>query len=204
MGFGLVDHTSAKNKGGKKKKKGQQQPRCMINGRLCDRTEKQCQSQLCLHTPFTIEASWTSTGDQDAYLIVPAQDASTGPDPYLNFACNSGNSQCKTAYPYSCIDEDQTGPGDGVTTVHKLLPGRYEYWIQLHDGTAAGAVTIVLHSDGRVVQQWTNPANMSGSEQGWHVFDVDGARGSVTTTDQLINRNLPRAAVDPFTFVCTF
>jgi hypothetical protein len=90
-----------------------------------------------------------------------------------------------------------------VTTIHKLLPGTYEYWIQLHDSTAAGAVTIVLRSGGRVVQQWTNPANMSGSEQSWHIFDVDGARGSVTSVDQLINQNLPRAAVDPFTFVCT-
>ena len=119
MGLGLAEHTSAKNKGGAKKKKVNQ-ARCRADGTLCSKKDKQCQSQFCLHAPFTVEASGTSTGDQDAYLIVPPQNASTGPGPYLNFPWSSGSSQCATAYPFSCIDS-----GDGVTTVHKLLPGAY-------------------------------------------------------------------------------
>lgn len=167
--------------------------------------KKQCKSAFCLRSPFTIEATWTSDRDQDAYLFVPAENAATGPGPYLNFACNSGNSSCAAKYPFACIDEDQAGPGDGVTTVHRLLPGTYEYWIFLASETAAGEVTVVLRDKGgRVVKEFSNPANLTDRQQSWHVVDINGAQGTARPVDALLDKTLPTAARDPFTFVCGF
>jgi hypothetical protein len=191
IGLGLVERGAAK-----KKKKSQS--RCRPDGTHCGKEGKQCQAKFCLHAPFTVEASGTSEFDHDAYLFVPAQNAATGPSPYLNFSCNDANSHCATQYPFACID-------GGVTTVHKLLAGTYEYWLQLHEGTLAGEVSVVLRDKGgRVVQQFESPANSADQERGWHVFDVDGKRGSVIAIDELADKNLPRAAHDPITFVCAF
>lgn len=152
-----------------------------------------------------METSWTRAFSHDAYLFVPPQNGSTGPGPYLNFSCNAGNSSCATAYPYACINEKDTAPGDGVTLVSKLLGGTYQYWVQVHDNTAAGELTIVLRDkSGRVVRDWQNPANQTNDQKAWHVFDVDGMRGSVASVDQIMAGNLPMVAANPFTFVCTF
>jgi hypothetical protein len=133
---------------------------------------------------------------------VPKQNPRTGPGPYLNFACNDTNPKCGSAYPFACINGDDVGPGEGITTVHKLLAGRYEFWIQVRDDTPAGEIEITLRdTGGRVVETWTNP-DVSGDERGWHVFDIDGKRGSITTIDALADQTLPRAARDPYTFVC--
>ena len=201
VGLGLAERGMAKKK---KKKKKKAPGRCWIDGTSCGKEEKQCQAKFCLHAPFTIEAVWTNDGGQGAYLVVPPRNAATGPGPYLNFACNDVNSpKCGTAYPFACINEDQVGPGDGVTTVHTLLSGAYEYWIQLNPETDEGELTITLRDKGgRVVQEWEAPANPSDDNVGWHVFDIDGKRGAITSVDDLSDQSLPKAARDPYTFVC--
>lgn len=197
IGLGLSESGTAK-----KRKKKKPKNLCRPDGASCRKKGKQCQNRFCLQAPFTIEATWTSAFSHDAYLTVPKENASTRPGPYLNFACNEGNSNCEAKYPFACISEEQTAPGDGVTTVYKLLPGAYEYWVQIHADTERELVTIVLRDKGgRVVREWTNP-DVSGSERGWHVFDIDGQRGSFRSIDELADQSLPKAAVDPFTFVC--
>jgi hypothetical protein len=199
LGLGLVERSEAK-----KKRKPKKLARCQADGTACRKKGQTCTASFCLHAPFRIEATWTNDGAQEAYLFVPAQNAGTDPGTYLNFACNTTTSPiCGATYPFACIDEDQVGPGDGVTTVHKRLAGAYEYWIQLNPETDAGELTIVLRNkNGQVVQAWSSPTNPSDDVRGWHVFDIDGKRGSVTAIDDLAEQTLPRAAHDPFTFVC--
>lgn len=193
--------------GGAAKKKGKGKKKlCRPNGTRCGKPGKSCKKAFCLNGPFTIEANQNgASSPHDAYLFVPPENASTGPAPYLNFACNPGNSNGETAYPFADIDQELPDAGDGVTTIYKLLPGRYEYWIQLKDNTAAGALTIVLRDNGgRVVRQWQNPANSSGNQQAWHVFDIDGKQGTVASIDDQVDANLPSGVHNPYTFVCAF
>ena len=135
---------------------------------------------------------------------MPEENASTGPGPYFNFTCNEANSQCESKYPFACITESNSAPGEGITTIYTLLPGTYEYWIQLHDQTDAMELKIVLRNkNGDVVREWRNQENQN-VDRGWHVFNIDGKTGSITSIDELADQTLPKAAVDPFTFVCTF
>jgi hypothetical protein len=188
----------------KRKPKKKKVNRCRPDGGRCGKESKQCQAKFCLRTRFTIEATWNSGFPHDAYLIVPEENASTGPGPYFNFTCNEANSQCESKYPFACITESNSAPGEGITTIYTLLPGTYEYWIQLHDQTDAMELKIVLRNkNGDVVREWRNQENQN-VDRGWHVFNIDGKTGSITSIDELADQTLPKAAVDPFTFVCTF
>jgi len=60
---------------------------------------------------------------------------------------------------------------------------------------------VLKDNGGRVVRQWLNPAN-PGSENGWHVFDIDGTTGLITSIDELIDDGVPQGAHDPATDVC--
>jgi hypothetical protein len=163
-----------------------------------------CKTDLCLSAPFTIEASGAQPVDDVTYLFVPPRDATTGPAPYIEYVCSRAEYPCEQEYPFACIDGVLTGVGSEVTTIHSLLPGRYEYWIEVPSGTPAGGLTVVLSgSDGRDVRQWTNPAPTSPGRYGWHVFDIDGANGRVIDIDAAIDgNNLPDDAHDPQTYVC--
>jgi hypothetical protein len=163
-----------------------------------------CETELCLSAPFTIEAFGAQPVDDVTYLFVPPQDAMTGPAPYIEYVCSRAEYPCEQEYPFACIDGVLTGVGSEVTTIHSLLPGRYEYWIEVPSGTPAGGLTVVLSgSDGRDVRQWTNPAPTSPGRYGWHVFDIDGANGRVIDVDVAIDgNNLPDDAHDPHTAVC--
>lgn len=183
---------------------------CRPNGRPCKKKSKRCKATFCLNAPFTIEANWTAaTSDHDTFLFVPPEDETTGSSPYIDFGCNESDSTCEDEYPFACVDQDATGPGNEVTTVYRLLPGTYEYWIELYTptgATPAGELTIVLRDKGgRVVRRWANPAaDPSGPEAAWHVFDIDGSNGSVASINQLDlnNGNLPAGAHPDGTDVC--
>jgi hypothetical protein len=177
---------------------------CKRDGSKCRIPGQGCKKRFCLDAPFTIEAKWTQTADHDTYLFVPAENETTGPSPYIYFPCRADNSDCEEAYPFACVSGDVTVSGAEITTIHQVLPGTYEYWIELAPTTLAGELTIVLKDDGgRVVRKWTNPANPSQMVQfGWHVFDVDGATGRVTSIDNLADAALPNGAHDPATDVC--
>lgn len=188
---------------GKKRKRGL----CRPNGSPCARPGKRCKKRHCLRAPFTIEATWTQQADQEVYLFVPPRDGATGPGPHVYSFCNPGNSRCEEAYPFACVNVDST-TGPEITTIHRLLPGNYEFWVELFGGTPAGEVTVVLRDNGgRVARRWANPANPSPTKQaGWHVFDVDGRDGRVTPIDALIEPKigLPDDAYTPHTLVCPY
>ena len=178
---------------------------CKRNGAKCTTSGKNCKKRFCLNAPFTIEANWTKTADHDTYLFVPAENETTGPSPFIHHACTPDTSKCEEEYPFACVNKDEQQSGSEITTIHQLLPGTYEYWVELATTTPAGELTIVLKdNDGRVVRQWTNPANDSATiDVGWHVFDVNGNNGRVTSIDELNEPGyLPDAAHDPNTNVC--
>ena len=62
---------------------------------------------------------------------------------------------------------------------------------------------VLKDKGGRVMRTWSNPAN-PGSENGWHVFDIDGKTGAITSIDELIDGGVPEGAHDPSTEVCPF
>ena len=176
---------------------------CRQNGSACRKPGRDCQKRFCLSAPFTIAATWTEERDHDTYVFVPPQNAETGSSPYLDFRCNPESTTCEEAYPFACVDGDERESGDELTTVHRLLPGRYEYWIDLYDPSPAGAVTVILKAaNGRVVREWTSPSTAALDSSAWHVFDVDGRDGRVTAVDELAEGPMPDAAHDSFTTVC--
>lgn len=190
----------------KKRRPNRRKGLCQADGSPCKRAGRSCQKRFCLNAPFTIEATWTATqtADHAAFLFVPAEDATTAPAPYVNEGCNPNTSTCEEAYPFACVSQDARGPGDEITTIHQLLPGRYEYWIGLDLASPAGEVAVVLRdATGRVVRQWASPANpATGSALSWHVFDVDGRHGRVASIDEPIAGGPPQQVNAPSTDVC--
>lgn len=191
---------------------------CRADGSACTKKSKKCKPSLCQTAPplllptaltsFTVEAHWTNTyTDHDTFLFVPNQEGSILPSPYIDYSCNPADSpRCADdVYPFTCVSQDATGPGDEVTTVRKLLAGRYEYWIELYDTAPAGDVTVTLRdTGGTILHSWSSPANLSTTDAiGWHVFDLDGGTGIVASVDQPIDTLLPRGAHIPFSNVCS-
>jgi hypothetical protein len=176
---------------------------CRQDGSPCKKPGTQCKKRYCLSAPFTIVAAWTEERDHDTYVFVPPQNAATGPAPYLDFLCNPEPTTCEEAYPFACVDGDEFESGDEVTTIHRLLSGRYEYWLDLYDPSPAGAATVTIKAgNGRIVRQWTSPDTTEFDSSAWHVFDVDGRHGRVADIDELAEGPMPDAAHDPFTTVC--
>jgi len=192
---------------------------CREDGSACTKKSEKCKPSLCqsasplplplptVLTSFTVEARWTNTyTDHDTFLFVPNEAGSTLPSPYIDYSCNPADSpRCADdVYPFTCVSQDATGPGDEVTTVRKLLAGRYEYWIELYDTAPAGDVVVNLRdTSGTILHSWSSPANLSTNDAiGWHVFDLDGGTGIVASVDQPIDTLLPRGAHIPFSNVC--
>jgi hypothetical protein len=186
------------------KKKKDKKPRkcadcCEKDGTGCTKASKQCTPKNCLSAPFTIEARWNNSDtDQDTYLFVPSISGGNQPGvfPFIDFDCIPNFSDCEDdVYPFICVSQDATGPGDEVTTVRRLIEGNYEYWIELDDPSPAGDLTVTLRAkNDRVVRSWISPANPSTTDQiGWHVFDLDGKTGSVRSINRVVQSELPEA-----------
>jgi hypothetical protein len=181
----LPESAEARKKRRKKRRRTPQEtgPLCARNGEACARASKKCRERYCLRAPFTISAIWQAESNHDTWLLVPPQDETTGPGPQIDYDCNQSNSPCQTQYPFACVSNDEFGPGDEITTIYERLPGTYAYWLAL-DPAPAGELTVVLKDrDGRVVRRWSSPAIASRLEGSWHVFDVDGETGRVTSVD---------------------
>ena len=175
---------------------------CKKDGSPCRRPGKDCQKRFCLDAPFTVEASWTAGDAPYTYLFVPPRDGTTGPSPYIDYSCTQENYACEEAYPFACVKEPGTDGTAETTTIYELVPGSYEYWIELFDNPAAGVTVTLRNRNGRVVRRWTSLTKTSTAQQGWHVFDFDGD-GRVTSIDALATPEpLPEAAHDPQTEVC--
>jgi hypothetical protein len=195
--------STAANTRKKHKKRRTSQNLCTRTGQTCRRTGNNCRPQFCLDAPFTITAAWTVTGDHDTFLFLPETDE-TGPAPHIDWECNASETvPCDTRYPFACVDGDSQETGDEVTTIYALLPGRYEYWLELVGNTAAGEVVVTLRDQGgRIVRQWQNPANAAPGDVSWHVFDIDGGSGTAASVDEIIDDLMPSGAHSPNTYVC--
>ena len=156
--------------------------------------------------PFTIEANWDTLKDHETFVFVPNKEGEGSPPfRFIDRGCRAAESLCETEYPFACVSRDAPGPGDEVTTVLQLLDGTYEYWIELKGQSNAGDLTVLLRgAGGAVVASWTSPANSGDPSLGWHVFNVDGATGVVTSIDVLGNNALPTVAHSDNLNVCPF
>jgi hypothetical protein len=189
-----------------KAKKILKQNPCAYKGK-CQASVSGCVAPpLTVSAPFSVEAHWTNaSSDHDADLFVPQAGFTTDPSPYISVNCTPANTKCEeNLYPFACMSGNALGPGDEVTTVRKLLAGAYEYWIELDEGAPAGELTINLkNTGGSVLASWSSPANPSVTiELGWHVFNIDGSTGIVTSVDQRIDDFVFSGAHDPSFNVC--
>jgi hypothetical protein len=197
----LPDGAQAKKTCNKKRRKNKEDagPLCARNGEECHRQGDGCQASYCLKAPFTIEAIWESDASYATYFHVPPENGATGPSPYVYNDCDQSNAVCAEEYPFACVKGGYQGPGIHIATIHELLPGVYEYWIDLGAPLAAGELVIVLRdSAGRVVREWTNPAYAMYQGLAWRVFDFDGD-GRVRSIDATLN-----GFYDPATDVCPY
>src|SRR3954469_6365454 len=117
---------------------------CLRDGSLCTKKGKNCAVQFCLNAPFTIGAAWVVPADHDSVLFVPPGSAATGPFPFIFFDCTAAVSTCEVGYPFACMSGDVQTSGSEIATIFQLLPGKYEYWNELDNNTAAGDLTIIL------------------------------------------------------------
>lgn len=206
-GFSGLGLGAAAAKKGKKGKKGNKACRncCRADASACGKTSKSCKPGNCLRAPVTIEAVWTTQdSDHDTFLFVPNDAGASLPSPFIDYNCNPAVSDCQDeVYPFTCVSKDARGPGDEVTTVRRLLAGRYEYWIGLDLSNATAAdLTVILSKGGRPLRSWRSPVSSS-NRSAWHVFDLDGRTGRVTSVDGSVpDPSLPQAAYDPSTNVC--
>jgi hypothetical protein len=184
---------------------------CRKNGSRCKQKGKGCKARYCrpaaagLRTPFTIEAHWGDANlDHDTNLFVPNAEGSTDPFPYVDLYCRPGESDCDTdVYPYVCVDD--SFPTAEVATVRRLLPGVYQYWIEQRLWGSSDELRVLLrNADGRVLRSWENPPiPFASSEAAWHVCDIDGSTGHVTSVDQLVESSVPQIYAD-HTDVCPY
>jgi hypothetical protein len=182
---------------------------CRKNGSRCKQKGKGCKAKFCrpeaagLRTPFTIEARWggDASFDHDSYFLVPNAEGNTDPFPFVGYWCRTGQTACDSdVYPYVCVDDDI---GEEVVTVRRLLPGVYEYWLEVEPGGSEDVTVLLRNADGRVLRSWAMPPNpfSTPEENGWHVFDLDGSTGHITTVDQFFAKRPPGLFTD-LTDVC--
>jgi hypothetical protein len=190
----------------RKRKRSGQNPGdlCASNGSQCKKKSKKCKAGNCLHTPFTIEARWSNpASDHDTYVFMPNVPGASVLFPFFSYTCNSDDAGAGGLEPFAFVDRDAEGPGDEITTVAFLLDGKYEYWIELAELAPARDLTVTLRTaTGRGIRSWNSPANPSPYERGWHVFDIQGERKSITSVDRLIADPLPFGAHAVATRVC--
>jgi hypothetical protein len=150
--------------------------------------------------PFTVEAAWDTASDHDTFLFVPAPPGVEVEHAYINYFCNSDETENGTVYPFAFVSEDAGGGGGQnaeVTTVRALLSGTYEYWIEVEAKVPAADLTVTLRNfGGHIVRAWTSPANDSIDQLGWHVFDIAGPSGVLTSVDHLRTEGLPELYED--------
>ena len=196
----LPDSAEAKKRRTKRRRKNKDAgPLCARNGEGCETHGDNCQARYCLKAPFTIEALRENGATHGTYLFVPPETGATGPSPYTHYYCGQDASACDERYPFACVNQDAQAPGNEIATIYELLPGIYEYWIDLINPATAGDLVIVLKDNGgRVVRQWPNPANTTARSLGWRVFDVDGD-GRVTSIDATLS-----GFYEPSTDVCPY
>jgi hypothetical protein len=193
----------------KRKRKAKGKPLCKPNGSSCKRKGGSCQKSNCLTAFFSIEAQWTGPNKLYAiYFFIPEGAGYSAPHPMItstsSFPCSAATSDCEgNIYPFTCIEQAQAGSGPATATVRRLLKGTYEYWIYVINNSPAEALTVTLRdANGQIRRTWSSPENPQGGYMNWHVFDIDGAVGSVKSVNKTSYLGMPSGAHSPLTYAC--
>jgi len=117
-----------------------------------------------------------SPSDLDSHLWTPPI---SGQNHHIYFA--NRNSYSVDVWPYADLDVDDTSSyGPETVTIAQLFPGTYRYSVYNYSGSPAigtsGAKVAVFNSLGLIGEY---RIATSGSGRWWHVFEIDGATGSL-------------------------
>jgi len=139
---------------------------------------------------FTTVLTWgENPRDIDTHLLIP-EESTPGKTPGHVYYANQGSI---SQYPFAWLEtDDVTSFGPEITTVFKLLPGTYKYFVHQYsvDSTLAqsqGKVIVNLRgasSSFDVPTTDTTPAHRY-----WHVFNVDvqaNGSASIQPVNQLV------------------
>jgi hypothetical protein len=176
---------------------------CRPNGAPCSHKKGTCSRGNCLQDGFTAEATFSGDFIYEAYLFVPPLPGSGATGTFISSAygdmpCTADASDCEdNVYPFACTSQDEQYFGPIGTSVRQYLKGTYQYWVYVVNSSAAGAVAVTLRNTSNgVVRTWSSPANPNDYYIGWHVFDVDGSTGAVTSVDRAPTFGLPPLTTD--------
>ncbi|MEO0072230.1 MAG: PKD domain-containing protein [candidate division WOR-3 bacterium] len=123
--------------------------------------------------PFTIALTWdVDPRDLDAHCWTP--------HPYHVYYANKGH---LNTVPYCTLDvDDVTSYGPEHITISQLMPGTYKYAVHHFSGTgtiATSGAVVKVYTNGVLSHTFTAPQTACPSYAYWHVFNIDGATGTV-------------------------
>jgi hypothetical protein len=133
--------------------------------------------------PYTIALTWAKDPrDLDAHIWTPEIQ---GEEYHIYFA-NQGS---LNNVPYCSLDvDDITSYGPEHIILSQTFPGTYTYAVHHFSGdstiTTSRAKVEVYHL-GNLVQSFEVPRVPSGYRWWWHVFNLDGATGTITPLNQI-------------------
>jgi hypothetical protein len=157
---------------------------------------------------YRIVLSWgDSPPDLDAHLLVPPDlthldGYSLGWQGYIGVP--EINRGAQDNYPWATMDRDDTdGFGPETITIHRLIDGRYRYFVHLWidrinpsdvnistTPLTGSQATVTLYRGNTQIRSWSVPTR--GTGRYWHVFDLDGSTATVTDFN-LIQSTAPSA-----------
>jgi len=140
---------------------------------------------------FTAVLTWgENPRDLDTHLFIPEETTNTAKTPGHVWYSNLGSI---TQYPYAFLDtDDVTSFGPEITTVFKLLPGTYKYFVHHYSGDSTlalsqGKVIINLRGESRSFDVPTT--DITPAHRYWHVFNVEvqaNGSASIQSVNQLV------------------
>ncbi|GAB4529556.1 MAG: hypothetical protein Fur0018_16250 [Anaerolineales bacterium] len=151
---------------------------------------------------YRIVLSWSPARpvDLDANLWVP-------PDGYqVANSSGTGTGSCSTS-PWACIDIDSVdGNAPESITIAQAQPGTYIYAVRHYDfasGTTNNkpplsqtSAHVDVYDNSGLIASYDVPSSSDDFAVWWHVFDMDGATGAITTINTINSAN-PAGGIYP-------
>lgn len=136
---------------------------------------------------FTITLAWQSAVDLDLHLWTPWPEFWDHIYWENPGDCTEPDDPNQLWDPYACLTADQQTRQETITVVRRE-EGTYNVgvhsWQQNNVLAGSGATVTVADSIGVV---WRGAVPSSGSGYWWHVFDMDGGTGQITTGSGLLD-----------------
>lgn len=132
---------------------------------------------------YRIVLEWGSQpSDLDAHLWLPS-----GTPYHVYYDRKGSTNNC----PNARLDiDDTTGGGPETVTIVDPFDGSYRYAVHKYAGSNASLTSsqavVKLYKGDALVQTFNVPSGGPNGHNWWHVFDLDGATGAVTTANQLL------------------